>query len=291
MYYKCIDGYSKFEEIGNDGEYFMKKSFLYILIISVLFFGCNSKENEQKVIELETTNLLLIDENLTLKNQISDLENKIFELEKSLESINSELSKYLVNDVYYDQLYETHDLQYTLDFKDGGFNTKVYKTPNLKEEIYVIQKNDIAEVSHIVHVKETGKTTIKVRVNNKIDGFIKIDRNPYHNGKFSFVEKIAVNGDEVTTLNLESTFLINEGTCVKELPSNNAKDLHEISHKEGGIYYESFEITSDYQWVKMVVGEITGWVPASTLSRDIGGPTIYTPEISIYWDLIGGNLI
>ena len=269
----------------------MKKTFLYILLISVLFFGCNSKENEQKVFELETTNLLLIDENLTLKNQISDLENKIFELEKSLESINSELSKYLVNDVYYDQLYETHDLQYTLDFKDGGFNTKVYKTPNLNEEIYVIQKNDIAEVSHIVHVKETNKTTIKVRINNKIDGFIKIDGNPYHNGKFSFVEKIDVNGDEVTTLNLKSTFLINEGTCVKELPANNSKNLHEISHKEGGIYYESFEITSDYQWVKMVVGEITGWVPASTLSRDIGGPTIYTPEKSIFWDLIGSNLI
>ena len=269
----------------------MKKSFLYILIISVLFFGCNSKENEQKVFELETTNLLLIDENLTLKNQISDLENKIFELEKSLESINSELSKYLVNDVYYEKLYETHDLQYTLDFKDGGFNTKVYKTPNLKEEIYVIQKNDIAEVSHIVHVKETNKTTIKVRVNNKIDGFIQIDGNPYHNGNFSFVEKIDVNGDEVTTLKFESTFIISEGTCVKELPSNNSKKLHEISHKEGGIYYESFEITSDYQWVKMVVGEIFGWVPASTLSRDIGGPTIYTPEKSIFWDLIGSNLI
>jgi hypothetical protein len=269
----------------------MKKSFLYILIISVLFFGCNSKENEQKVFELETTNLLLIDENLTLKNQISDLENKIFELEKSLESINSELSKYLVNDVYYDQLYETHDLQYTLDFKDGGFNTKVYKTPNLKEEIYVIQKNDIAEVSHIVHVKETNKTTIKVRVNNKIDGFIKINRNPYHNGKFSFVEKIDVMGDEITTLKLESKFVISEGTIIKELPSNNSKKLHEISHKEGGEYFKSIAITSDYQWVKMVVGEITGWVPASTLSIDMGGPTIYTPEESIYWDLIGGNLI
>ena len=41
----------------------------------------------------------------------------------------------------------------------------------------------------------------------------------------------------------------------------------------------------------MVVGEITGWVPASTLSIGMGGPTIYTPEESIYWDLIGGNLI
>ena len=269
----------------------MKKSFLYIIIISVLFFGCNSKENEQKVIELETTNLLLIDENLTLKNQISDLENKIFELEKSLESTNSELSKYLVNDVYYEKLYETHDLQYTLDFKDGGFDTKVYKTPKLEEEIYVIQKNDIVDVSNIVHDKETKQTTIKVMINNKIVGFIKINRNPYHNGNFSFVEKIDVNGEEVTTLKLESTFLINEGTCVKELPSNNSKNLHEISHKEGGIYYQSFEITSDYQWVKMVVGKIIGWVPASTLSRDIGGPTIYTPEKSIYWDLIGSNLI
>lgn len=276
----------------------MKKSFLYILIISVLFFGCNSKEAENKIIELENlySTLLeeksrLVEENSNLKNKISNLENKIQELEESITSAKKEISDYITKELYNNQLYETHDLQYTLDFKDGGFNTKVYETQNLEEEIYVIQKNDIAEVSHIVHVKETGKTTIKVKVNNKIDGFIKIDRNPYHNGKFSFVEKIAVNGDEVTTLNLESTFLINEGTCVKELPSNNAKDLHEISHKEGGIYYESFEITSDYQWVKMVVGEITGWVPASTLSRDIGGPTIYTPEISIYWDLIGGNLI
>ena len=165
----------------------MKKSFLYILIISVLFFVCNSKENEQKLIELENENLLLVDENSNLKHQISDLENKIFELEKSLESINSELSKYLVNDIYYEKLYETHDLQYTLDFKDGGFDTKVYKTPNLEEEIYVIQKNDIVDVSNIVHDKETKQTTIKVMINNKIVGFIKINRNPYRNGKFSFV--------------------------------------------------------------------------------------------------------
>jgi hypothetical protein len=154
-----------------------------------------------------------------------------------------------------------------------------------------IQKNDIAEVSHIVHVKETNKTTIKVRVNNKIDGFIQIDENPYHNGNFSFVEKINVNGAEVTTLKFESTFIISEETIIKDLPSNNAKNLHEISHKEGGEYFKSIAITSDYQWVKMVVGEISGWVPARTLSRDIGGPTIYTPEKSIYWDLIGSNLI
>ena len=163
----------------------MKKNFLYILIISVLFFGCNSKENEQKLIVLENKNLLLVEENSNLKHQISDLENKIFELEKSLESINSsitsakkEISDYITKELYNDQLYETHDLQYTLDFKDGGFNTKVYKTPNLEEEIYVIQKNDIVDVSNIVHDKETKQTTIKVMINNKIVGFIKINRNP-----------------------------------------------------------------------------------------------------------------
>ena len=269
----------------------MKKNFLYILLISVLFFGCNSKENEQKQIVLENKNLLLVEENSNLKHQISDLENKILELEKSIESVNNELSKYLVNDIYYEKLYETHDLQYTLDFKDGGFDTKVYKTPKLEEEIYVIQKNDIVDVSNIVHDKETKQTTIKVMINNKIVGFIKINRNPYHNGKFSFVEKIDVMGDEITTLKLESKFVISEGTIIKELPSNNSKNLHEISHKEGGEYFKSIAITSDYQWVKMVVGEITGWVPASTLSIGMGGPTIYTPEESIYWDLIGGNLI
>ena len=165
----------------------MKKSFLYILIISVLFFGCNSKEAENKIIELENLYSTLLEENSNLKNKISNLESKIQELEESITSAKKEISDYITKELCNDQLYETHDLQYTLDFKDGGFNTKVYKTPNLEEEIYVIQKNDIAEVSHIVHVKETSKTTIKVKVNNKIDGFIKIDGNPYHNGKFSFV--------------------------------------------------------------------------------------------------------
>ena len=34
----------------------MKKTFLYIFIISVLFFGCNSKKDENKIIELENLN-------------------------------------------------------------------------------------------------------------------------------------------------------------------------------------------------------------------------------------------
>ena len=116
----------------------MKKNFLYILIISVLFFGCNSKEAENKIIELENlySTLLeeksrLVEENSNLKNKISNLESKIQELEESITSAKKEISDYLTKELCNDQLYETHDIQYTLDFKDGGFNTKVYETPNL----------------------------------------------------------------------------------------------------------------------------------------------------------------
>ena len=50
-------------------------------------------------------------------------------------------------------------------------------------------------------------------------------------------------------------------------------------------------IISDYKWVKIQLGDFIGWVPADALSVDRGGPTLYTPEEIIFWELIGSNLI
>ena len=82
----------------------MKKTFLYIFIISVLFFGCNSKKDENKIIELENLNSTLSEENSNLKNQISELETKLQELEKSIESVKKELSDYITKDFYNEKL-------------------------------------------------------------------------------------------------------------------------------------------------------------------------------------------
>ncbi len=57
------------------------------------------------------------------------------------------------------------------------------------------------------------------------------------------------------------------------------------------IHRPSLKITENYEWVYVIVNEHKGWVPADALGVDRGGPTLDTPEESIYWDLIGGNLI
>ena len=90
---------------------------------------------------------------------------------------------------------------------------------------------------------------------------------------------------------MEKKFLISDETIVKDLPSVNAENLHTITHDEGRIYYNSLKITENYEWVYVIVNEHKGWVPADALGVDRGGPTLDTPEESIYWDLIGGNLI
>lgn len=282
----------------------MKKIFL-LGTIFLLFISCNSKENKNTIIELEEKlvefeskyselniqNSKLLKENNDNKKQIAELELQINELKKINEELNTQLNKNNIDYIFDKEKYETYDLQYSLDFKDGGLNTKVYETPSTEKEIYVVQTNDIVDVYHIVFVKGTEQTFIYGKIKDNMLGFIKIGKNPYSSGKFSLIETIDVEQKQVSVLKLESTFLISEETIIKEFPSNNAKDLHKISHKEGGEYFKSIAITSDYKWVKMIVGEIEGWVPADSLSRDIGGPTIDTPEKYIYWDLIGSNLI
>ena len=192
-----------------------------------------------------------------------------------------------------DKLYENHTISYSLKFEYGGFNTKIYPEPKQENEIYTIQKGDEILISNIVIVKENEKVFLKVQLqtNEKTEGFIHLGRNPYKNGDFTPAETLTVEGKKIQTLKLTSSFLVSEGTKLKELPSETSKSLHEITHKEGAEYYKSSQITSDYKWVKIQLGDLTGWVPASALSRDIGGPTIYTPEATIYSELISSNLI
>ena len=277
----------------------MKKSFIFISCIILFFTGCSSKELENKIVELENkvTELqtkIIEEENqkLTFADECQKLENRILNLEQKIE-VQNQINKVFIdyNDIFNQEKYEIHELQYSLDFKYDGFNIMVYKNLNTENKSYIIQKDDVVDVSLFIYEKESQKSFIKVCVNNQIDGYIKIDCNPYSNGNFEFIETIDVDGKQISVLQLTSTFLIREGTIINALPSENSRNLHEISHKEGGEYYQALAITSDYQWVKVSVEEITGWVPAKTLSRDIGGPTIYTPEKRIYWELIDSNMI
>lgn len=186
--------------------------------------------------------------------------------------------------------YKVHSLNMFLSFDENGWNTKVYDSPDLNKAIYTLQKGDEVKVTRFINAIASGKTCVEVELSNGTYGFIAM-KNPYKNGSFSYKETLSVDGKKTEVLNFSGSFIISEGTEIKAIPSAKAKSLHEITHKEGNTYFNTSAITADYKWVQVTVNGQTGWVPAKELSRDIGGPTIYTPEKTVIWELIDSNLI
>lgn len=271
----------------------MKKSKLaiFLIVISGLLFSCNSKKED----DLNNKISELTELNTNYKNEISDLQKRISELENENNVLTEELKNIKVNQINLndEKIFENHEINYNLKFDNDGYNIKIYDNPYKDNEIYTLQKGDEIFISNIVRVKETDKVFIKAKLitDEKIEGYIYLGRNPYKDENFEPIENLNFDGNEIQTLKLNSSFLVSEGTNIKEFPSENSKDLHEITHKEGGDYYQSSAITSDYKWVKIQLGDYIGWVPAENLSVDRGGPTINTPEEIIYWNLIVSNEI
>lgn len=262
------------------------KHFFIICSLCTVFIGCSSTEID----DLKNKNKSLVKENNELNIKVKELTDAIAKLEKENEMLKLEIAdlnqKNFVVDLEDKDKFVVHDLVMSLPFDYDGYNTKVY--PFLKEENsnYTIQKGDLVESEKFIHVIEDDTNFISVKVNNEITGFIGIRSNPYQNGNFEFAETILVNGIETTVLKLESLFNVGEGTMIRELPSGDAKNLHEVTHKEGGSYHEVFQITADYEWVKTRVGDVTGWIPAGCLSVDRGGPVLNYPEERVIFELI-----
>ncbi len=277
----------------------MKKSKVCIIVFLtalISFIGCDSKKEDelnQKIAELTELNSNLQNEISELKNQIEELENQNTELTNELNNLKASIAEKKNESSYENKIVENHDISYSLKFEYDGLNIKLFSEPNFGNEIYTIQKDDEIQITNIIRVIENDSVFVKAKLvsDPSIEGYIYLAQNPYKNGNFEPAELLEVAGNKIQTLKLDSTFIISEGTSIRELPSENSNSIHVVTHKEGGDYYKSSQITSDYQWVKITLGEYTGWVPANTLSRDVGGPTIYTPETTIKWNLIDSNLI
>ena len=100
----------------------MKKKIIYFFIVlsTFLFTNCKSQKSElkSKIQELQS-------ENEILKNEISEYKKTIDVLEKK--------------DLSNTELYENHKINYTLQFTNSGYNTKVFEQPNDSEKaIYTI---------------------------------------------------------------------------------------------------------------------------------------------------------
>lgn len=277
----------------------MKKSKVCIIVFLtalISFIGCDSKKEDelnQKIAELTELNSSFKNEISELKNQIEELENQNTELTNELNNLKASIAEKKNESSYENKIVENHDISYSLKFEYDGLNIKLFSEPDFGNEIYTIQKDDEIQITNIIRVIENDSVFVKAKLvsDPSIEGYIYLAQNPYKNGNFEPAELLEVAGNKIQTLKLDSTFIISEGTSIRELPSENSNSIHVVTHKEGGDYYKSSQITSDYQWVKITLGEYTGWVPANTLSRDVGGPAIYTPETTIKWNLIDSNLI
>ena len=275
----------------------MKKVLCVMSVVFIItLMGCTNKADLE---DLKNQNAELAKNNETLLSKIEKIsaENedlfannsalliKIDELEKKLETLEEENS---IRELRKDEVCYEH--KQTLNFNISGYDTKIYKEPFSNDVIYIIQKGDTIEVLNILTYQSANKNYITVKTPIGEIGYIKIGGNPYADGKFSCIETIFVDGETVRILKMEDSFHVSDGVDIRTLPTVNSESIHVVTHKEGFDYYRSSAITEDYKWVKIKVNEYEGWVRSNTLSKDSGGPTIWTPKEHIEWVLIDANM-
>lgn len=184
-------------------------------------------------------------------------------------------------------MYENHEIDLSFGFEVSGYDTKVYKEMDATAEpIYTIQKGDNLRVTNIIRIVATDKTFIKVSVNSAVDGFMTMC-NPYASGNFLYKETINVFGQPVEVLTLDKSMNVHLSTELKSLPSDKDKTVYKVTDKDCLKFHKLHGITSDYGWVNITINGHTGWVPTKCVYADKGGPSLFTPEETIVWALIG----
>ncbi|MCR4939959.1 MAG: hypothetical protein K5930_07635 [Treponemataceae bacterium] len=274
----------------------MKKVLLLVLTVyGLLLTGCNNKameELQKKNTELEKKYRTLSSQSKELSSsyeeclkQISDLTARLDTLEERINTIEKErlIAKTRRTAIRYDH-------KQTVNFKYGGYDTKIYKEPLGEEVIYTVQTGDKIQVTAILVFETTNEGFLEVKTPTEVTGYIAF-LNPFKDGSFLPIYTLTVDGKNVTILKMENAYHVTETFHLRTLPSDNSESIHVVTHKEGMDYYWTSAITEDYEWVKIKLNEYEGWVKTQALSVDKGGPLLNTPEAMIEWVLIDVNMI
>ena len=194
-----------------------KVLFIVLLPLVISLISCNSKNAEeanQKIAELSQLTTSLQKQISDLENEKSELLNKIAELDNLNNDLSAELKKLKSNELKKlkskninlsdEELYENHEIAYSLKFEYGGFNTKIYPAPQKEDEIYTIEKDDEILITNIVRVKENDEVFLKVKLlsDSTIEGYVYLNRNPYKNGDFEKIQILDFDGTKIQTLKL-----------------------------------------------------------------------------------------
>lgn len=281
----------------------MKKVFYLFLFISCLcVVSCKTLSNssdvklalditEFKVSELEKQLYKANKTILELQEQLSEANKKAFKLEKIVEEkTNNEFRAKLNKDIESSMfsVQEIHALDFTMDFY-AGCEYDILEKPLSSKIIGRTGANCTLRVTNYLRIENNA--FIQVFTKDSKIGYIKVRSNPYSGNTFSYLETIDVYEEQVNVLVLEGSYGVSEIATIWSLPTQDSLPIHFITHAEGGSYHQVSKITEDFKWVFVTVNEISGWVPIEMLYRDIGGPTVYTPENTIKWELVGSNLI
>ena len=287
----------------------MKKSILLIVFGCIFFIRCNTEKNEssnsssKKIDELNETITSLKGEKSTLEQDKKFDERIIEQLKQDIQKLEEENFNFRLRlisakkdevNIYDSSLYINHEIDCSLDFKYSGYNTKVYITPSIDEEIYTIQEKDVFHVTNVIYVIKNDKTFIKGKTDNGIEGFIELSRNPYDNGNYEVIDSLKIEGKNINLLQIKNeSFEVKPNTIIRNMPSDNSQIVHEVNNEESWKIYkmELTYITADYKWIKISIGEYTGWITTDSITASRGGPTLETPEEFIEWDIIGSNVV
>ena len=299
------DLYNKFELMPRIGvlEKKMKKC-IFVFLIFCLFFS-DFKCNVNKSNHLNTSSknaksqadylvLIILKENIKFNERIiADLNDDIMKLKKEKMDILLQLSAMAENKINLNDtsLYENHKIDYILEFGEYGPYTELFLFPESEKEIYILQAGDTFKISNVIHLKNSNKNFIKGSTQHGITGFIEISKNPYENGNFEIIGSLEVEGKKINLLQINNTvFDVYANTKMRYMPSNNSEIVHEVTDEESWkiIIMEKTSITADYKWIKISLGEYTGWVTRDSLWAGRGGPILDIPEVFIEWDIIGG---
>lgn len=183
------------------------------------------------------------------------------------------------------KIFEHHQV---LDFIEYGLGAKVIRSPFSNEVVYTVKSGDKLTISEVVIFPDV-ENYVKVENQNGVGGYISIGKlNPYSRADYQYLETLNVEGKNVRILTFSGKFNVDDA-YVYELPTENSKVIHKITHEESfdNNFYEMSAITEDYRWIKTNLNGYEGWVKKEWLSLKRGGRLFITPSYQIYDKLIG----
>lgn len=180
-------------------------------------------------------------------------------------------------------VYEHHQV---LNFSKYGFGKDVVKKPFSEQVVYTIKQGDVITVSEFWAYKKND-SYVKVKTPSGIVGYISVGHvYPYSGKNYQYVETLKINDKKVRILSFFREFCVSS-YYLFSLPSRKSERIYEITREELGNYYQTSEITENYDWAKININGNEGWIPTRELSVDKGGSAFITPSDVVYQQLIG----